>query len=229
MLEAAMSSPPATGEPARPGFLSTELANSVTHGVGLGLSIAGLAVLVVFAVLHGSARHVVACSVYGATLVALYLTSTMYHSIQEPSAKRVWRILDHSAIYLLIAGTYTPFALVTLRGGWGWSTFGVVWGLAILGILFKAFTTGRYRAASLVVYLLMGWLALVILKPLLSSLHYGGVIFLLVGGLFYTVGVIFYLARRIPHHHAIWHLFVMIGSTCHFFAVMFYVLPWSDR
>lgn len=209
----------------RTGFLSTELANTFTHAVGLAVSIAGLVLLVVMAAERGEARHIVACSIYGATLVLLYLASTLYHASREPGVRRVMQVVDHAAIYLLIAGTYTPFALISLQGAWGWSVFGVVWGLAIVGVLYKIFFCGRHAVFSVSVYLLMGWLALVMLKPLLASLPMGGIAWLLAGGIAYTVGVVFYAWKSLPHHHAIWHLFVMGGSTCHFFAVMFYVLP----
>jgi hemolysin III len=210
---------------AAPRFPPGELANTLTHAVGLGLSVVGLAVLVVLAVKHGTARHVVACSIYGATLVTLYLASTLYHTVQAPRPKRVLRIVDHSAIYLLIAGTYTPFTLAVLRGAWGWSLFGVIWGLALVGIAGKTWFIGRLRGFSLIVYLGMGWLALIALKPLLAALTPGGMAWLIAGGLAYTLGVAFYLAERLPHHHAIWHVFVMCGSACHFFSIMYFVLP----
>lgn len=210
-----------------PGFLSTELANSITHGVGFALSIAGLVVLVAFAAVHGGARHVVACSIYGSTLVILYLASTLYHSIYHPQAKQVLQIIDHVAIYLLIAGTYTPFTLIALRGGWGWTIFGVIWGLAVVGILVKVLFVGRFKVVSVGVYLLMGWLCIVALKPLLANLPEGGFPWLLAGGVAYTVGVVFYAWKTLPYHHAIWHLFVMTGSACHFFSIMFLVLPES--
>jgi hemolysin III len=218
------TSTPPRSRPA-PGFLSTELTNGVTHGVGLGLSIAGLAVLVVLAARFGTARHVVACSVYGVTLVLLYLASTLYHSVQAPRAKHVLRIIDHAAIYLLIAGTYTPFTLVTLRGPWGWSLFGVVWGMALAGIVFKIFFVDRWGALSVAVYVGMGWLAVFAVKPLMATLSTAGLAWLFAGGLAYTLGLIFYAWERIPHHHAIWHVFVMVGSACHFFSVMYFVLP----
>jgi hemolysin III len=201
------------------------LANTVTHGVGLAFSVAGLAFLVVTASLRGGIRHVLACGVYGATLVILYLASTMYHASRGPRVRKAWRVVDHAAIYLLIAGTYTPFALVSLRGGWGWSVFGVAWGLAVLGVIFKILFTGRYAILSMSLYLAMGWIAVVIIKPLLTRLPPGAVWWLLAGGLCYTVGAVFCGWKKWRHHHAIWHLFVMAGSTCHFFAVMFYVLP----
>ena len=207
------------------GFLPTEWTNIATHGVGLALSIAGLAILVVLASRYGSARHVVACSIYGTTLVVLYLASTAYHTVQAPRAKRVLQVIDHSAIYLLIAGTYTPFTLVALRGPWGWSLFGVVWSLALLGVLFKLFFTGRLRILSVVLYLAMGWLSLVAIKPLVANLSAAALAWLFGGGAAYTLGVIFFAWKRIPHHHAIWHVFVMIGSICHFISVMYFIIP----
>jgi len=207
------------------GFLTTELINGVTHGVGFLLSIVGLVVLVVLAASRGDARHVVACSVYGVTLILLYLASTLYHSITAPRAKVVLRLIDHIAIYLLIAGTYTPFTLLTLRGGWGWSLFGVIWGLALAGSLFKILFIGRFPKASVAFYLMMGWLVVVGLKPLLASLPLGGFVWLMAGGAAYTVGVVFFAWESLPHNHAVWHVFVMLGSACHFFAVMLYTLP----
>jgi len=208
------------------GLLSTELANGITHGAGFLLSQLGLVVLVSMAVARGSSRHVVACSIYGATLVLLYLASTLYHSIRAPRVKRVFRLVDHISIYLLIAGTYTPFTLVTLRGRLGWTLFGVIWGLALLGAIFKLYVPpGRGEAVSIALYLGMGWVAVVAFKPLQASLSTAGLIWVFAGGLAYTLGVIFYFWESIRHHHAIWHVFVMLGSGCHFFAVMFYVLP----
>jgi hemolysin III len=186
------------------GFLRTELANSLTHGVGFALSIAGLVVLVVLAAMHGSALHVAACSIYGATLVLLYLASTLYHSVRTPRLKHVLQVIDHVAIYLLIAGTYTPFTLIALRGGLGWSIFSIIWGLALIGILLKVLFVGRFRIASVVVYLLMGWLCIIALKPLLHSLPDGGFPGLLAGGIAYTVGVVFYAWKSLPYHHAVW-------------------------
>ena len=202
-----------------------ELANSVTHGAGLGLSVAGCAVLVTLAALRGNAWHIVACSVYGATLVCLYGASTVYHSVRSPRLKRVLRIVDHSSIYLLIAGTYTPFTLVNLRGGWGWSLFGVVWGLTLAGILFKIWFVDHFPVASAVVYLLMGWMALVAIKPLFAMVPVAGLVWIFAGGLLYTAGVGFFAWEKLPYHHAIWHVFVIGGSVCHYIAVMRYVLP----
>lgn len=203
--------------------IGEEIANSITHGVGVLLSIAGLAVLVTLAALHGSAWHIVACSVYGATLILLYLSSTLYHAIQAPRAKRVFRVFDHSAIYLLIAGTYTPFLLVTLRGKLGWTLFGLQWGLAVAGIVFKSLTREGYEIASTIVYALMGWMGIVGIKAIYASLSVGGVIWIIAGGLSYTIGILFFALNR-RYCHAIWHLFVLAGSVCHFYAVLRYIV-----
>jgi len=202
-----------------------EIANSITHGVGLLLAMAGLATLVAFAVLRGTAWHIVGCSIFGATLVLSYLTSTLYHSIPSVRAKSILRIFDHCAIFLLIAGTYTPLMLVNLRGPWGWSILGVVWGIATLGIVFKVTMLRKWTVVSVVLYVAMGWVVVVATKPLLSAVAPGGLLLLLLGGLAYTGGVIFYGLRRMPYHHAVWHLFVLAGSVLHFFAVLFYVIP----
>lgn len=202
-----------------------ELANTITHGIGVALSLAGLVVLVVFAALRGTVWHVVSFSVYGTTLVLLFTASTLYHSFHSPRIKHAFRILDHCSIYLLIAGSYTPFTLVTLRGAWGWSLFGCVWGLTVVGIAIKIFFTGRFALLSTIVYLLMGWLAVVAIKPLMGQIPLAGFLWLLAGGLIYSSGVIFYVFRRIPYGHAIWHLFVLAASVCQYFAILFYVLP----
>lgn len=205
--------------------LPEEIANSVTHGLGLLLALAALAVMVVFAALRGTVWHVVSCSIYGATLTLLFAASTLYHSLPWPRAKAVLKIVDHSAIYLLIAGTYTPLLLVPLRGPWGWSLFGVIWGLALVGIVFKLFFVGRFKLLSTLIYVGMGWMALVAIRPLCQSLPRGGLVWLVVGGLLYTLGTVFYLKRSIPFNHAIWHAFVLAGSLCHFASVMWYVIP----
>lgn len=205
--------------------LAEEIAHAITHGVGLLFSVAGLAVLVTLASLRGDAWHIVSSSIYGATLVLLYAASTLYHATWSPRAKGLFRSLDHSAIYLLIAGTYTPFTLVNLRGGWGWALFGVVWGLAILGVVMEAAARRRVRMVSVGLYLGLGWLVAIAVKPLLDSVAVGGVVLLLLGGLAYTGGVVFYSWRRLPYHHAFWHVCVMVGSALHFFAVLFYVIP----
>jgi hemolysin III len=202
-----------------------EIANSVTHGIGLALSLVGLAVLVALAVLRGGALHVVSCTVYGVTLVAMYAASTLYHSARSPRAKRALKVLDHCCIYLLIAGTYTPFMLVTLRGGWGWTLFGLVWGLSAFGVVFKVFMGHRFRLASTLTYLAMGWLVVVAIEPLVALTPGGAILWLVAGGLAYTAGTVFYMWRRLPYNHAIWHLFVLGGSVCHYFAVVLYVVP----
>ena len=205
--------------------LLNETANSITHGIGALLAIAALVLLVVFSSMHGDAWHVVSFSIYGATLVLLYLASTLYHSIQKPRLKSILRVVDHSAIFLLIAGTYTPFSLVTLRESGGWVIFGVIWGLALLGIAYKVFFINRYVVISTLFYLLMGWLIIFSIRDLAAGLPVNGLILLAAGGLSYTLGMIFYAGRERLFMHAIWHLFVLGGSICHFFAVLFYVLP----
>jgi hemolysin III len=202
-----------------------ELSHAITHGLGAVLAIVGLCILVVRAALYGNTWHVVACSIFGATLVMMYVASTLYHSIPLPKAKHVLRVIDHSLIYFLIAGTYTPFTLVTLRGPWGWSLFGFTWGLAAIGVGLKIFTTGRYEKISLAVYLLMGWCAVVAIKPLIDSLAPEGLALLAAGGVTYSGGVAFYTWERLRYHHAIWHLFVLGGSVLHWFAVFYYVIP----
>jgi hemolysin III len=202
-----------------------EIWNSITHGIGTGLAIAGLTLLVVLAAIHGDSWRIVSFSIYGSTLVLLYLASTLYHSIQIPKVKRVLQVLDHAAIYLLIAGTYTPFLLVNMRGRLGWTLFGVVWGLALLGIAFRTIFVGRFEKLAVAGYVLMGWLMVVGFKEMKLAVPSGGVALILAGGITYTVGVIFFAWRKLPYNHAIWHLFVLGGSICHFFAILFYVLP----
>jgi hemolysin III len=202
-----------------------EVANTIIHGIGLLLSIVGFAVLLVLAALRGTAWHIVACSIYGATLICLYTASTLYHAVISPGVKRALRIFDHSAIYLLIAGTYTPFLLVSLRGPWGWSLFGVIWGLALAGVLFKFWFVERFVILSTAVYIAMGWLVVIAAKPVITHVPFTALIWLLAGGLAYTGGVIFFAAKRIPYSHAIWHLFVLAGSICHYFAVLSTVIP----
>ncbi len=202
-----------------------ELAHSVIHGLGIVLSIVGLVVLVALAALRGDAMHVVTCAVYGTTLILLYVASTLYHSIPLPRAKRVLRVLDHCAIYLLIAGTYTPFALVNLRGAGGWGLFTAVWSLAVAGVIFKSLATGKARILSVVLYLLLGWCVIWVIAPLSRALPPRGLELLFAGGLAYTIGVIFYAWKKLPYHHAIWHVFVLAGSILHFFAVLVSVIP----
>lgn len=202
-----------------------ELANSITHALGAVLSVVGLVLLVVFAMRNGDAWHVVSTAIFGTTLVLLYTASTLYHSLRGDLLKQRLQKFDHAAIFLLIAGTYTPFVLVTLRGPWGWSLFGVVWGLAIAGVTIKFWLAGRFRLVSTLIYLAMGWLVMVALKPLLAALPAGGMRLLVGGGLCYTGGAAFYLWKRLPYHHAIWHLCVLGGSACHWAAIFCYVIP----
>ena len=205
--------------------LSEEFANAVTHGIGLILSLLGVPGLVVMAARHGDAWHVVSCSVYSATLVALYGASTLYHSVRTLRWRGILRVIDHTCIYLLIAGTYTPFSLVMLRGGWGWTLFGLVWGFALVGICFKVFLTGRFEIISTVTYVLMGWLALIAIYPIITQFPLGCILWLVTGGLSYTIGVTFYALDRLPYMHATWHICVLAGSICHYVAIMKYVLP----
>jgi hemolysin III len=202
-----------------------ELANSITHGIGAVLSIGALGILTAFASLFGNAWHIVSCSIFGVTLILLYTTSTLYHSIQTPRAKTVLRVLDHAAIFLLIAGTYTPFVLVNMRGPWGWSLFGVVWTIALLGVIFQVSLLRRWPVASVGLYVGMGFLIVFAIKPLLATLTPKGLQLLIAGGLAYILGLVFYGWRRLPYHHAVWHLFVLAGSTFHFFSILFYVIP----
>ncbi|MCU7923533.1 MAG: hemolysin III family protein [Candidatus Thiodiazotropha sp. (ex Dulcina madagascariensis)] len=208
--------------------LGEEIAHAVTHGIGIVLSIAGLALMVSFAALYGDVWHITSCSIYGATLILLYTASTLYHGITAPRVKRILQRIDHAAIFLLIAGTYTPFTLVNLRGGWGWTLFGLVWGIAVFGVVLEALRWRRLKWLSLTLYLGLGWLVVIALKPLIESVETGGLILLLIGGLCYSLGVIFYVWERLAYHHAVWHLFVMAGSVLHFFSVFFYVVPTAD-
>jgi hemolysin III len=214
--------PTPSNEAGRGLTLGEEIANSVTHGVGLLLSLVALPTLVVLAATRHDTWQIVGGAIFGATLILLYCASTLYHAIPSPRAKRVFRVLDHAAIYLLIAGTYTPFALGVLRGAWGWSLLVAVWTLAAIGIVLKATRGFRYAWASTAVYLLMGWLIVVALRPLVSQIGFGGLAWLLAGGLSYTLGVIFFAWDRLRYGHMVWHLFVLAGSVCHFIAVLRY-------
>lgn len=205
--------------------LIEEIFNSIIHGTGILISLAGLVLLIVFSSLYGKANHIVSCTIFGITLVLLYTASTLYHSFRKPQIKHVFRIIDHSCIYALIAGTYTPFMLVTVRGVLGWTLFAIVWSLTILGILFKAFFIHRFKIFSTLAYILMGWLVVFAIKPIFQTLPGGAIVWLVAGGLAYTGGTIFYAWNRLPFNHAIWHSFVLTGSVCHFFAVFFYVIP----
>lgn len=204
-----------------------EVAHATTHGLGIPLSIAALVVLVALASVRGNAWHVVACSIYGATLVLLYTASTLYHAVPQPRAKGIFRALDHMAIYLLIAGTYTPFLLIYLRGGWGWSLMGIVWGLALVGVARELGLGLRMRGTflSALLYLGLGWVAVVAVRPIFHTVPTGCLVLLLMGGLAYSGGVVFFCWGRVPFNHAIWHLFVLAGSLFHFCAVLYYVIP----
>jgi len=204
--------------------LRAEIANCLTHGIGAGLAIAGLIVLVALSP-PGDFWRVFSFSVYGTCMILLYLASMLCHSFPDPKVKRLFRVLDHSAIFLAIAGSYTPFTLVTMRGPWGWTLFGLIWTFAILGIVFKVYFVNKFRLLSVLIYVAMGWLALIAIKPLWESVPQGGLVLVLAGGLAYTVGTYFYANRKMPMSHMVWHMFVLVGSICHYFAVLMYVLP----
>ena len=209
----------------RPFTLGEEIFHSITHGIGSGLSIAGLTLLVVLAALYGDVYQIVGFSVFGISLVVLYLSSTLYHGLQHPKTKRIFKVFDHSSIYLLIAGSYTPFLLVALRGTAGWILLGVVWAIALFGITLKVLFIDRFQILSVITYLLMGWLCVFVFREMLINIPIAGIIWLAAGGVLYTVGVIFYAMQKIPYMHAIWHFFVMGGSICHYFAVLLFLAP----
>lgn len=201
--------------------LGEEIANSITHGIGFLLSIAGLLILIMAS--HGNVRAVTSFSVFGATLILLYLASTLYHSISHTGAKRILEIFDHSSIYFLIAGSYTPITLVYLRGSWGWTLFGLVWGIAILGIIVSLLPGKGFRMLRVSSYIVMGWLIVIALKPLKEACPDALILWLLIGGLSYTLGTLFYAWQKLPYHHAIWHLFVLGGSFAHFLGMFLFV------
>ena len=206
--------------------LGEEIAHAITHGIGALLAIAGLAVLMVAAATRGEgAWQVVPCAIYGAAMILMFTTSTLYHSFPWPRVKRVFRVLDHEMIFLMIAGSYTPFVLITLRGALGWTLFGVVWGIAAAGLVFQGFFTGRFKGASTALYVVMGWIIVFALKPLLDHMSPAGIRWLVAGGLCYTLGAVVYLFKRVKYHHAIWHLAVLAGGACHYFAILWHVLP----
>ncbi len=205
--------------------LGEEIVHAVTHGIGAGLSVAGLTLLVVLATLFGNVYQIVSFSIYGTTLIILYLASTLYHSFQHPPVKHIFKIIDHAAIFLLIAGTYTPFLLIGVRGTLGWTVLVIIWLLAIVGVCLKTIFVNRFDKVSLAAYILMGWLSVVVLRDLLLNVPIEGLIWLVVGGGFYTIGTIFYSLQKIRYTHAIWHVFVLGGSLCHYLAVLFYLTP----
>ncbi|MCD5322496.1 MULTISPECIES: PAQR family membrane homeostasis protein TrhA [Pontibacillus] len=201
-----------------------EIVNAVTHGIGVLLSIAALVLLVVNASMNGNAWQIVSVSIYGATMIFLYFSSTMVHGMPDGKWKDLFEIFDHAAIYLFIAGTYTPLLLVVLRGPLGWTLFGIVWGIAIFGVVFKVFFVKKFVVLSTVFYVLMGWIIVLAWNPLATKLAFGGLVLLVVGGVLYSVGTIFYVWRSFTFHHAVWHLFVLAGSAMHFFTIFYYVL-----
>jgi hemolysin III len=202
-----------------------ELVNRLTHGIGALLSIIGVIALVGLAAQQNDSYRTVSACIYGGAMVTFYCLSTAYHSVRKPYIRYVFRILDHASIYLMIAGSYTPFALVTLRGPWGWSLMGVVWGLGTVGAILKVFTCHRLRIIGPLLYIALGWSVIFALKPLSAALAGNGLLLLFAGGAAYTIGVIFFLWERLPYNHAIWHLFVLAGSACHFGAIFYYVTP----
>lgn len=202
-----------------------ELANAITHGIGAVISIACLTLLIVFASLYGNAWHIVSFSIYGTSMLLLYASSTLVHSFPPGKAKDLFEILDHSAIYLFIAGTYTPILFIVVQGALGWTLFGIVWGIATLGIVFKIFFVKKFLVISTIFYLLMGWMALFAIKPIVLTLPIQGTLFLIGGGVLYSLGTIFYIWRGFKFHHAVWHLFVLGGTVLHFFLVIMYILP----
>jgi hemolysin III len=196
-----------------------ELSHAITHGIGAVLSIVGLVLLIVRAAATGDALVVVSFTIFGTSAVLLYSASTAYHALVHSKHRRLLKVIDHSLIYVLIAGSYTPFLLVSLQGAWGWSLFGVVWGLTLMGIVFKIFYAGRFKLVSTLLYLGLGWLCIIAIKPMLEAVPTGALWWLLAGGLSYSFGTIFYMRKSMPYHHAVWHLFVLAGTACHFGAI----------
>lgn len=200
--------------------LAEELANSISHGIGTLLSIAGLVILIIMASIYGDSWHMVSFIIYGSSLIILYLASTLYHSFPQERVKHFFNKIDHSAIFLLIAGTYTPFMLINLRGPWGWTIFGTIWGLALIGVILEILFINRFRKIDVAIYILMGWLCVIAFREMMDNVPADSLILLVSGGVVYTVGTIFYGWRSLPFNHAIWHLFVLGGSILHFFAVL---------
>lgn len=197
-----------------------ELANAITHGIGVALSVAALVILIVFASLYGTVTHIISFTVFGVTMLLLYTNSTLLHSLPQGKVKDLFEIFDHASIYLFIAGTYTPVMLLVVPGAISWVIFGLVWGLAIAGTIFKVFFVKRFLFMSTILYILIGWLAIFAIKPIMENLSTAGLIMLIAGGVLYTIGTIFYMWKMFPYHHAVWHVFVLGGSICHFFMVL---------
>lgn len=202
-----------------------EVANAVTHGIGAALSVAALVILIVFSSMKGTAWHVVSFTIYGITMLLLYTSSTLVHAWKDGKVKDLFEIFDHSSIYLFIAGSYTPLLFIAVRGTLGWTLFGIIWGIALFGVIFKAFFTKKFLFMSTIFYIAMGWLIVIAWQPLMTAIPTGGIVLLVAGGLMYTLGTLFYVWRGFPYHHAIWHLFVLAGSILHFFMVLLYLTP----
>lgn len=202
-----------------------EVANAVTHGIGAALSVAALVILIVFSSMKGTAWHVVSFTIYGITMLLLYTSSTLVHAWKDGKVKDLFEIFDHSSIYLFIAGSYTPLLFIAVRGTLGWTLFGIIWGVALFGVIFKAFFTKKFLFMSTIFYIAMGWLIVIAWQPLMAAIPTGGIVLLVAGGLMYTLGTLFYMWRGFPYHHAIWHLFVLAGSILHFFMVLLYLTP----
>lgn len=201
-----------------------ELANAITHGLGVLFSIAALIILIVYASQNGSAWQIISVTIYGMTMLLMYLSSTILHSLPPGRWKNFFLMMDHTSIYLFIAGTYTPVSLLLIKGTIGWLLFGLVWGIALLGIVFKMIFLQKFMILSTLLYLLLGWFVVIAWDPLVSSMAYNGVVLLVLGGIFYSVGSIFFMFRIFPYHHAVWHIFVVIGSALHFFSILLYVV-----
>ncbi|PLT28519.1 PAQR family membrane homeostasis protein TrhA [Peribacillus deserti] len=202
-----------------------ELVNAITHGIGVILSIAALVFLIIFSVNEGTVWHLISFIIFGVTMLLLYISSTLVHSFPPGRAKDIFEIFDHSAIYLFIAGTYTPFTLIVIKGVLGWSLLSIVWGIAVIGVVFKSYFVKKFLFLSTILYIVMGWLIVIAWGPLTAALPGGGIQLLVAGGILYTIGAVFYVWRGFPFHHAVWHIFVLLGTAAHFFAVLFYVLP----
>ncbi len=207
--------------------MGEEIANSITHGLGAALSIAAMSILIFIASQYGDPWRIVSFSVYGATLFILYLASTLYHAFTHEKTKRFFRIMDHSSIFLLIAGTYTPITLIAMRGGWGWTLFFLIWFMAVAGLFFELLFMDKYHYITVGIYIVMGWLAVIAIKPMLTLLPDGMIKWIVLGGLFYTLGIIFYIWKKMPYHHAVWHVFVLAGSAMHFFGFLFHLAHYS--
>jgi hemolysin III len=202
-----------------------EIANAVTHGIGTVLSIAALAILVVFSSLYGNVQHIVTFTVFGSTMLILYISSTMLHALPKGKAKDLFEIFDHSSIYWFIAGTYTPFTYLVIQGALGWTMFGIVWGLAIAGTVFKSFYVKKYLFTSTILYIIMGWMIVMGWHRIINNVPLQGIFLLMAGGILYSAGAVFYVWRGFRYHHAVWHIFVLAGTACHFFCILFYLLP----